>query len=255
MILDEEEESFSRTLDRGEKLFEEYASAARKAEKDTLNGKDVWRLYDTFGFPVDLTEIMAEEAGLKINQEEFKKAQEASKEASKGVAKKADEDIVRLDVHDISALEKNVDVPKTDDVAKYGRENITANIKAIYHSRAFHDSTDNIAQGKSFGIVLDRTCFYAESGGQEGDTGLISIDGKAEFEVEDVQVFNGYVLHIGSLKEGQLKLNDEVICTYEEVRLAVAFTCAWADMLISDPSCDELLSEVTILLPISSTSV
>lgn len=217
MILDEEEESFSRTLDRGEKLFEEYASAARKAGKDTLNGKDVWRLYDTFGFPVDLTEIMAEEAGLKINQEEFKKAQEASKEASKGVAKKADGDIVRLDVHDISALEKNVDVPKTDDMPKYGRENVTANIKAIYHSRAFHDSTENIAPGKPFGIVLDRTCFYAESGGQEGDTGVITIDGKAEFEVEDVQVFNGYVLHIGTLKEGQLKLNDEVTCTYEEV--------------------------------------
>lgn len=217
MILDEEEESFSRTLDRGEKLFEEYANAARKASKDTLNGKDVWRLYDTFGFPVDLTEIMAEEAGLKINQEEVKAAQEASKEASKATAKKSDGEVVRLDVHDISALERNVDVPKTNDEAKYGRENITASIKAIFHSRAFHDSTENITPGKSFGLVLDRTCFYAESGGQEGDTGLISIDGKAEFEVEDVQVYNGYVLHIGSLKEGQLKLNDEVTCTYEEV--------------------------------------
>lgn len=204
-------------MDRGEKLFEEYANSARKASKDTLSGKDVWRLYDTFGFPVDLTEIMAEEAGLKIDQEEFKAAQEASKEASKGIAKSADGDIVRLDVHDISALEKNVDVPKTDDVAKYGRDNLTASIKAIYHSRSFHDSTDNIAPDKSFGIVLDKTCFYAESGGQEGDTGLISIDGKAEFEVEDVQVFNGYVLHVGSLKEGQLKLNDEVTCSYEEV--------------------------------------
>lgn len=221
LLLDEEEESFSRTLDRGEKLFEEYANAARKESRDTLNGKDVWKLYDTFGFPVDLTEIMAEEAGLKINQEEFKSAQEASKEASKGVAKKADGDIVRLDVHDIGALEKNADVPKTDDSAKYGRENITSSIKAIYHSRNFLDSTESITPGKPFGIVLDRTCFYAESGGQEGDSGLISIDGQAEFEVEDVQVFNGYVLHIGSLKEGQLKLNDEVTCSYEEVRLKV----------------------------------
>lgn len=222
MILDEEEESFSRTLDRGEKLFEGYAEAARKASKDTLNGKDVWRLYDTFGFPVDLTEIMAEEAGLKINQEEFKAAQEASKEASKATAKKSDGEVVKLDVHDISALEKNPNVPKTDDEAKYGRENIQATIKAIYDARSFHESTEQITAGKPFGLILDKTCFYAESGGQEGDTGLISIDGKVEFEVEDVQVFNGYVLHVGTLKEGQLKVGDEVTCSYEEVSRAFA---------------------------------
>lgn len=120
-ILDEEEESFSRTLDRGEKLFETYASAAKRDGKSELSGKDVWRLYDTFGFPVDLTEIMAEEQGLKINQKEFEEAQAASKEASKGVAKKAEGEIVKLDVHDIGALEKNADVPKTNDDAKYGR--------------------------------------------------------------------------------------------------------------------------------------
>lgn len=100
-----------------------------------------------------------------------------------------------------------------------GRENIAAKIKAIYDSRAFHKSTDHIPQGKTFGLILDKTCFYAESGGQEYDTGTITIDGKAEFEVEDVQVFNGYVLHIGQLKEGQLSLEDEVVCTYDEVSL------------------------------------
>lgn len=216
-ILDEEEESFARTLDRGEKLFDTYAANAQKTGNPVLNGKDIWRLYDTFGFPVDLTEIMAEEQGLKINTKEFEAAQAASKEASKGVAKKADGEIVKLDVHDIAALEKNADVPKTNDEAKYGRENVSAKIKAIYDSRSFHNSTEGIAPGKTFGVILDQTCFYAESGGQEGDTGVLSIDGKMEFEVEDVQVFNGYVLHVGSLKEGQLSLEDEVICTYDEV--------------------------------------
>lgn len=80
----------------------------------------MWRLYDTYGFPVDLTEIMAEEQGLRINQKEVEEAQAASKEASKGLAKKADGEIVKLDVHDIGALEKNPDVPRTDDDAKYG---------------------------------------------------------------------------------------------------------------------------------------
>ena len=216
--MDEEEESFARTLDRGERLFDGYASSAKSVNKTELNGKDVWRLYDTFGFPVDLTEIMAEEQGLKINQDEFEAAQKASKEASKGLAKKSDSELVRLDVHDIAALEKNRDVPKTDDDAKYEKGNVKAKVKAIYDSRKFHPSTKGISPaGKSFGIVLDRTCFYAESGGQECDTGVITIDGKVEFEVEDVQVFNGYVLHIGALKEGHLSLEDEVVCTYDEV--------------------------------------
>lgn len=119
-ILDEEEESFSRTLDRGEKLFEQYASKALQDPKKTLNGQDVWRLYDTFGFPVDLTLLMAEEQGLGIDQAGFEAAQAKSKEASKGGVKKGDKDVVRLDVHDLAALEKNSSVPKTNDEPKFG---------------------------------------------------------------------------------------------------------------------------------------
>lgn len=120
-ILDEEEESFSRTLDRGEKLFEQYVQSARANGSSSLSGAEVWRLYDTYGFPVDLTMLMAEEAGLSINQQEFDEAQEKSKEASKGVGKKGDGQTVRLDVHDIAALEANDKVPKTDDSAKFGK--------------------------------------------------------------------------------------------------------------------------------------
>jgi alanyl-tRNA synthetase len=120
-ILDEEEESFSRTLDRGEKLFEQYANAARDASLKELNGKDVWRLYDTYGFPVDLTLLMAEELGLGVNNEQFEEAQAASREASKASLKVGARDEVRLDVHDIAALENNTSVPKTDDSAKFGK--------------------------------------------------------------------------------------------------------------------------------------
>jgi alanyl-tRNA synthetase len=124
-ILDEEEESFSRTLDRGEKLFDQYASRAKEQGLKELNGKDVWRLYDTYGFPVDLTVLMAEELGLGINHKEFEEAQARSKEASKGTAKKGSGDIVKLDVHDIAALEKNTDIPKTDDDAKFSASQST----------------------------------------------------------------------------------------------------------------------------------
>lgn len=118
-ILDEEEESFSRTLDRGEKLFDQYAIRAKEAGSNELNGADVWRLYDTFGFPVDLTRLMAEELSLTINEKEFEAAQERSKEASKGTFKRDKVDSVKLDVHDLAALEKNDAIPKTDDLPKY----------------------------------------------------------------------------------------------------------------------------------------
>lgn len=84
-----------------------------------LNGKDVWRLYDTFGFPVDLTRLMAEELGLSVNEKEFEEAQAQSKEASKASQKSGSLNTVKLDVHDLGLLEKNEHVPKTDDSAKY----------------------------------------------------------------------------------------------------------------------------------------
>jgi alanyl-tRNA synthetase len=217
-ILDEEEESFSRTLDRGEKLFEQYATAAREAGLKELNGKDVWRLYDTYGFPVDLTLLMAEELGLGVNHEEFEAAQAASKEASKASLKVGAKDVLKLDVHDIAALEKDASVPKTDDSAKFGIGNIDATVKAIYHKKAFLQSTSDITPDTIIGIILDRTSFYAEAGGQEYDTGNIVIDGVADFEVTNVQVFNGYVLHIGQLKYGKLSVGDSVVSSYDELR-------------------------------------
>ena len=119
-VLDEEEESFARTLDRGEKMFAHYAEQAKLHDSRKLSGADVWRLYDTFGFPVDLTRIMAEESKLDIDEKEFEAAQLASKEASKSKKKAGGEVLLALDVHDLGKLETMSSVPKTDDSYKYG---------------------------------------------------------------------------------------------------------------------------------------
>ncbi len=213
-ILDEEEASFSRTLDRGEKLFEQYAGAASKGDK-TLNGKDVWRLYDTYGFPVDLTTLMAEEAGLKIDNEGFEKARIASYEASKAGGKSKGSNLVKLDVHALGKLSEQ-SLPKTDDSFKFGLENVEAKILAIYDGKDFVDEITDIT--KQYGIILDKTPFYAEQGGQEYDTGKIVIDGASEFNVENTQQYAGYVFHTGRLAEGKLKVNDSVIAGYDELR-------------------------------------
>ncbi|ODV83506.1 hypothetical protein CANARDRAFT_202947 [[Candida] arabinofermentans NRRL YB-2248] len=217
-ILDEEEASFARTLDRGEKLFEQYAIIASKTPEQTLAGKDVWRLYDTYGFPVDLTRLMAEEAGLKIDDEAFEKARIASREASKGNGSKSGKELLKLDVHALGSLDNNSAVPKTDDSYKYGTEDIKTKIVAIYSGKEFYESTKNIKEGEQIGLILEKTPFYAEQGGQEYDTGKIVIDGSAEFNVENVQTYAGYVLHTGFITEGELSVGDDVIAGYDELR-------------------------------------
>ncbi|KLO11725.1 hypothetical protein SCHPADRAFT_998656 [Schizopora paradoxa] len=216
-ILDEEEESFSRTLDRGEKLFEQYASKVVQSGGKTLNGLDVWRLYDTYGFPLDLTELMAEEKGLLIDKDGVKAAEAKSLEASKAGVKKNAGDVLKLDVHDLATLEKNTDVPKTDDSFKYGHDNVEAKVKAIFVNKTFVQQTKDGVED-IYGVLLDRTSFYAESGGQEYDMGNIVIDGVADFEVTNVQSFGGYVLHIGSMKYGTLSVGDDVVAMYDEIR-------------------------------------
>ena len=214
-IFNEEELSFSQTLDRGEKLFEQYAIVASKIPEQMLSGKDVWRLYDTYGFPVDLTRLMAEESGLRIDESGFEKAKEESRQASKASGGKADISKIKLDVHAISKLDSELNVPKTNDSFKYGLENVKAKVLAIY-DKDFVKSISEV--GKLVGILLDKTPFYAEQGGQTFDTGKLVIDGKAEFEVSNVQGYGGYVLHTGSLVEGTLNVNDQVIATYDELR-------------------------------------
>ena len=214
-ILDEEEASFARTLDRGEKLFEQYALIASKTPEQTLSGKDVWRLYDTYGFPVDLTRLMAEEAGLKIDEEGFEKARLESKEASKGTGTKTGKTLLKLDVHALASL-NDQSVPKTDDSFKYDTKDIHAKVLSIYSNGQFVDSISQSEQ--QVGIVLDKTPFYAEQGGQEFDTGKIVIDGKSEFSVENVQVYGGYVFHTGFVQEGELKVGDDIIAGYDELR-------------------------------------
>lgn len=214
-ILTEEELLFSRTLDRGEKLFEQYAIKASKTPQQTLSGKDVWRLYDTYGFPVDLTRLMAEEAGLKIDEPGFEKAKEESREASKATGAKGGVELVKLDVHALLELESNGAVPKTDDSAKYGKENVRATVVAVYDGSSFVQAAEGSQQ---FGVLLDKSPFYAEQGGQEFDKGTLVIDGTAEFAVDNVQVYGGYVLHTGRIVEGKLAVGDHVIASYDELR-------------------------------------
>ncbi|KAH8196292.1 hypothetical protein TruAng_009540 [Truncatella angustata] len=216
-ILDEEEEAFARTLDRGEKQFEKFAAHASSGGSKKLSGADVWRLYDTFGFPVDLTKLMAEERGLDIDEEEVAIAQEKAREASKAV-KDAVQTFSKLNVHQIAELKDKLQIPTPDDESKFQKGDIKAKVQLIFNGTEFIKSTKDIKPNTPLGVLLNKTNFYAEQGGQVADTGRIIIDGAAEFKVLDVQQYGGYVLHNGFLEYGQLEAGDEVISEYDELR-------------------------------------
>ncbi|EEY17595.1 alanyl-tRNA synthetase [Verticillium alfalfae VaMs.102] len=181
-ILDEEEEAFAKTLDRGEAQFQKFAGAAEKKGLKKLSGAEVWKLYDTYGFPVDLTQLMAEERGLQIDDEEVKAAQEKAREASKSV-KSAIETFPKLDVHGIAELEQQHKVARTNDADKYVKGDSKGKVQLIFDGKGFVKSTKDIAENTPISVILDKTNFYAEAGGQG---------------------YGGYILHHGYIESGTL---------------------------------------------------
>lgn len=215
-ILDEEEEAFARTLDRGEKMFEKYAAQAQKSGTNKLTGDEVWRLYDTYGFPDDLTKIMCDERGLAYDDAEIEAAKLKAREASKA-QKEGGYTFPKLNVHQIADLNKS-GVTVTNDEPKFFKGDTTGRVRLIYDGKNFVKSSKDLPSGQPFGLLLDRTNFYAEQGGQVADTGSIVIDGVAEFKVVDVQSYGGHVVHNGYLVYGNLSEGDEVVCEYDELR-------------------------------------
>ncbi|MCC5823119.1 MAG: alanine--tRNA ligase [Phycisphaerales bacterium] len=216
-IIAEEEASFGKTLDRGIKMFEDIASGSK-----TISGEDAFKLYDTYGFPFDLTEIMAHERGLTVDREGFEKAMEEQKERSRQGGRKDAGERLEFRAEHTAALAK-LSVKPTNDDAKFAGREISAGVRAIFNGDNFDEHAD--ASGlRRVGVILDETSFYAEMGGQVGDHGELRVtrgagrDGGGTFRVEETQAFGGYVLHIGHVTRGRIAVGDDVACEVDRVR-------------------------------------
>jgi len=210
-IVLEEEESFARTLDKGIKLFDEIAAGSAHRR---VSGEDAFKLYDTFGFPLDLTQLMAAERGLSVDVEGYERCMAEQKARSRAGAKEDGEETLALDTDAVAQL-KSLHIAPTDDACKFSSKDLSAHVKAIWTGRGFADRVH--ADGlHRIGVVLDRTNHYAEMGGQVGDHGRLTAlrdhaSGEGgEFRVEDVRAFGGYVLHIGRLVRGELHTGEAV---------------------------------------------
>jgi alanyl-tRNA synthetase len=223
-VIRDEEDSFSRTLDRGIKLFDEVA--ARSTAK--IAGADAFKLYDTFGFPIDLTVLMAQERGLDVDMDGYEAQRHAAEELSRSGPTKEGERALALSGEEVARL-RAMHVPATDDSSKFeGGRDIAAHIKAIWNGHTFdeHAKSGAVSIGKQIGIITDKSTFYAQMGGQEGDTGHITVlkaaaHGSSEhgvFVVENTMAFGGYVLHIGHIAHGQLSVGDTVTMSIDKIR-------------------------------------
>ncbi len=187
-VIKVEEESFGRTLETGLELFEKLASTARNK---TVSGEDVFRLYDTYGFPYDLTEILASEKGMTLDRDGFEKAMDRQKEQSRAGGKfKAEASAVHA-VLDTASL----DLPPTTFV----RESLTLET-SLY---GVFGLPSNGSHQQAVALILNETPFYAESGGQISDTGSIS-GPSFEVAVSDLQKYQDYYVHEGLILAGSL---------------------------------------------------
>lgn len=217
--LKEEERSFEKALDRGTTLFQKLVKKIPPG--GVLSGKDVFTLYDAWGFPIDLTEIMANELNITINKEEYLDLMEQKKKNT-GTSYSLYDGGVNFDVDATSHLNK-LNVPPTEDSSKYrdpeywNDSYINATILAIFCGNEFVNGTE-ADDKKLVGLVLDRTNFYAESGGQTFDVGVLSKGNQSFFQVTNVQVYAGYILHIGYLLQGTLQIKDVVTLQVDALR-------------------------------------
>ncbi|XP_042048798.1 alanine--tRNA ligase-like [Salvia splendens] len=222
-IIADEEASFGRTLTKG---IEKFKKAAQEVQGKTLSGQDAFDLWDTYGFPLDLTQLMAEERGLTVDSEGFNLAMNKARERSRSAQNKQAGAVIAMDADATASLHKK-GVSATDDSFKFSWFlDHTSAIKAVYTGSEFLES---VVPGEEVGLILETTSFYAEQGGQIHDTGIIEGPDGA-FEVSNVQIYGGFVIHIGSFrgKTGRLYIGDKVVCKVDYDRrtlIAPNHTC------------------------------
>ncbi|KAG8095381.1 hypothetical protein GUJ93_ZPchr0012g20675 [Zizania palustris] len=201
----------------GFEKFKKAADAVKENGGTILSGQDAFVLWDTYGYPVDLTEIMAVDYGLTVDREGFNAAMEEARQKARNARFKAGGNSIVMDANATSQLH-NQGLASTDDSLKYEYKEHDSVVKAIYTGSEYLTTASG---DEDFGLVLESTSFYAEQGGQIYDTG--SIEGSfGSFNVINVQVFAGYVLHMGSFTKSSktLYVGDKVTCKVDYDRRA-----------------------------------
>ena len=204
-VIRTEEENFAKTIDGGMKIFSDMLAEHKAKGETKFSGEDAFKLYDTYGFPIDLTREMAADEGLSVDEEAFAKAMAEQKTRARE-ARKALGDL------GWAGVEFGKDIPSTEFVG-YDHDSIDdAKLVALVVEG---EQAEEMMSGVEGIVVLDKTPFYAEMGGQVADHGVITC-GDAKFEVADVQKNKGgKYMHTGKVVSGSFKLGDTVTASID----------------------------------------
>ncbi|ODH00400.1 alanine--tRNA ligase [Nostoc sp. KVJ20] len=197
--LQREESNFLRTLDRGEKLLEEIIQEVKQRGETQISGESAFTLYDTYGFPLELTQEVAEENNLTVDEAGFNAEMQKQVERAK-----AAHETIDLTVQ--GSLDKLAEHIQVTEFLGYTQPTTTAKVEAILVEGV---SQEEVEAGTQVQIILDKTPFYAESGGQIGDRGYISGDGIV-VRVEDVKKESDFFVHFGRIERGTVRVGDNV---------------------------------------------
>jgi len=213
-VIKTEEERFEATIDQGLSILSEYIRETKDAGSEVLSGSMVFKLHDTYGFPLDLTREIAEENGLSIDEEGFKEEMAEQKRKAREALKSKESSAWAQDAH--AGLAKDI---KTEFL---GYKEVQSDSRIIYIIRD-DNVVENAREGEHVTVILDRTPFYAESGGQVGDTGIIE-SATGLVRVEDCKKSgDGKHLHYGIVEKGIIESGSEVKAKIDvKRRMAIA---------------------------------
>ncbi|MBO5277908.1 MAG: alanine--tRNA ligase [Lachnospiraceae bacterium] len=208
-VLTTEEEKFNKTIDQGLLILSEMEEACEKSGVKTLSGEDAFRLYDTYGFPLDLTTEILEEKGISVDEEGFKAAMEEQRQKARSA--RGTTNYMGADVTVYESIDPSVTSVFTGYETLSGKSKITV-------LTTEEEVVEAISDGQKATIFVEETPFYATSGGQTADKGIIRT-AEAEFEVEDtIKLLGGKIGHVGVVTKGMFKVSDEVELLVDENR-------------------------------------
>ncbi|MDE6602214.1 MAG: alanine--tRNA ligase [Lachnospiraceae bacterium] len=208
-VLKQEESKFNKTIDQGLSILNEMAEAVEKDGEKQLGGADAFKLYDTFGFPLDLTREILEEKGFTVDEEGFTACMQEQKEKARAARK-----VTNYMGADVTVYE-SIDPAVTTEFVGYDKLTCDSKITVLTTET---ELVEELAEDEVGTVIVEQTPFYATMGGQEGDIGVIST-GDGDFQVENtIKLLGGKVGHIGRVTKGRIQVGDTVILSVDPAR-------------------------------------
>ena len=206
-VISEEENKFNRTIDQGLTILEDFEAAMKEEGKTTLDGADAFKLYDTYGFPLDLTKEILEEKGFDVDEEGFKENMEAQRQAARKARKTTN--YMGADV----TVYQSIDPSVTSKFVGYDK---LVNDSKILVLTTEDEIVEALTDGQNGTIITEETPFYATMGGQQGDIGVIETE-SGSFTVKDtIHLQGGKIGHVGTMTKGMLTQGETVTLKVDE---------------------------------------